>query len=215
MTRRARKLFEPQPSGIVPPLGAAASSTDDLEILRFQRISAGATTAAQRFGEIRASLAEVPTELETAIELPSRLILSTAQDAVWLTSRALVRRTAPTPAQGSVEHRIGLVSRSRPRPLWSARLVTSEVLPQLAGGRLARLAADGARRRTRRAAAARAGPAAARAVGAVVHRAGRDRRLRGYAGADAGHPARPACWRGGWASAAAFPATTFASSALP
>ena len=89
VTRRAQKLFTGLPWGVVPPLGERAANLGDHDILAFQGFTKGFLTAEQRLGEIRASMARKPTSLETAIEIPSRLILSTAQDAVWQTVRRL------------------------------------------------------------------------------------------------------------------------------
>ena len=55
--------------------------------------------------------------LETAIELPFRLILSPAQDARWRTPMLLPNGNAPTPLwQASLEED---VSRSSLRAIWS------------------------------------------------------------------------------------------------
>lgn len=89
VTLRARKLFTALPSGLVPPIGNRAANLSDHDILTFQGLSKGVVTAEQRLSEVRASMARKPNAFETAIEIPSRLILSTAQDAVWQTERSL------------------------------------------------------------------------------------------------------------------------------
>ena len=73
--------------------------------MRFQGFSEAPTTGEARMAEVRASLkseriantengedqpfAGEPLDFETAIEIPSRLILSTAQDAIWRTNRRM------------------------------------------------------------------------------------------------------------------------------
>ena len=89
VTLRARKLFSGDASGIVPPVGARAANLSDGDILAYQGITRGPVTAEQRLGEIRSALAKKPTPYETAIEIPARLTLSTAQDAIWLDRRKL------------------------------------------------------------------------------------------------------------------------------
>lgn len=140
VTRRAEKLFSAAPSGVVPPLGEQAADLDDRKMLTHQGIVAGpAVTGAQRMSEVRASLAQMPTELETAIEIPSRLILSTAQDAVWKTSRRFRAPYGGAPyidpppllEDGSAPMgTIGTVS-SHSRSLWTANLLVDDVLPGL------------------------------------------------------------------------------------
>jgi hypothetical protein len=125
VTRRARKLFARLPSGIMPPLGNRSANANDLDILRFQGISGGAVTAAQRMTEVRAALTKTPTELETAIEIPARLILSTAQDAVWRTNRSLPpeiwdAQSAPCAAHDN-------------RPMKKRRGAAAEAAPEGAG----------------------------------------------------------------------------------
>ena len=87
--RRAQKLFQAAGDGLVPPIGFRAANLSDVDNLAFQGLTRGAVTAEQRMGEIRAALARKPQAYETAIEIPSRLTLSTAQDAIWFTKRKL------------------------------------------------------------------------------------------------------------------------------
>lgn len=140
VTRRAEKLFREAPSGILPPLGQQAADLDDLRMLRHQGLTSGEEiTGVQRMSEIRASLAEGPTALETAIEIPSRLILSTAQDAVWQSTRrfAIPRANsefANAPAvleHGETPTELGAPASSHSRDLWTARLLIDDVLPGL------------------------------------------------------------------------------------
>lgn len=68
-------------------------------------------TVQERLADVEASLRVVPDELQTAIELPARLILSPSQKAQWRTPRQWC------PDSG------------RPVPLWSATLNTDSVNP--------------------------------------------------------------------------------------
>ena len=147
VTLRARKLFTALPSGLVPPIGNRAANLSDRDILTFQGLSKGIVTAEQRLGEVRASMARKPKAFETAIEIPSRLILSTAQDAVWQTERSLpsevlsssgcmsipVSSTSAPPTLASGHDLLcpcETVKSSR-FGLWTARLATEDVNPGL------------------------------------------------------------------------------------
>ncbi|MCG2641433.1 MULTISPECIES: hypothetical protein [Bradyrhizobium] len=144
VTLRARKLFTANPSGILPPIGERASNLTDADILAFQGLTLGSVTAEQRLGEIRASLARKPEKFETAIELPARLTLSTAQDAVWLADRLLpedVRNelscATPKPLvqpladkDDNLVLKDGETSHSR-KPLWTTRLSLDGAEPDL------------------------------------------------------------------------------------
>jgi CheY-like chemotaxis protein len=104
-----------------------------------------AITILNRLGEVRASLARKPTEFETAIELPARLTLSTAQDAIWLADRKLLSAVLNTsscekldpakapvskPEVGEAVLKPGRSERSR-KPLWTARLSLDGAQPDL------------------------------------------------------------------------------------
>lgn len=144
VTLRAQKLFTALPSGIVPPLGERAANLSDHDVLAFQGFSKGFITAEQRLGEIRASMARKPTRYETAVEIPSRLILSTAQDAVWQTVRRLPatadklntgaaathKPPAPVLEAGQSLQPAGEHS-SFEAALWSARLAVEDINPSL------------------------------------------------------------------------------------
>ncbi|MES0100662.1 hypothetical protein [Mesorhizobium sp. M0019] len=140
VTRRAEKLFRELPSGVLPPLGEQAADLDDRHMLDYQGLSAGEDiTGAQRMGEIRASLATTPNALETAIEIPSRLLLSTAQDAVWQTTRRFPipgpdTAFADPPAVlefGAEVTQPGAPIAFHSRDLWTARLLIEDVQPGL------------------------------------------------------------------------------------
>ena len=118
VTRRAQKLYDATQSGLLPPVAERAANLDDRAILEFQGISKGEKSTADRMAEVRTSLAVEPTAFETSIEIPARLILSTAQDAVWQANR---RDLHPECKQ-------------EPRalhPLWTARLLTAEAFPSV------------------------------------------------------------------------------------
>lgn len=140
VTRRAEKLFRPTESGMIPPLGEIAADLDDRAMLCHQGISAGLhITGEQRMGEIRSSLQRHPTALETAIEIPSRLLLSTAQDAVWQATRRFAVPDAGTPfSEQTAMLEFGLAPTEKPgtvlhsaRDLWTARLLVEDVAPGL------------------------------------------------------------------------------------
>lgn len=135
---RARKPAIRLQSGVVPPLGSRALDAGDAELLHFQHFLPGFHTIEMRLDEVRAALRTPVTELETAIEIPSRLVLSTAQDAVWLTSRQL---DAPGQGAGTLAPALAAsmqVLRPGPRTtpaiaqrLWTARLAVDEASPGL------------------------------------------------------------------------------------
>lgn len=144
VTRRAQKLFTALPWGVVPPLGERAASLGDHDILAFQGFTKGLITAEQRLGEIRNSMARKPTEFETAIEIPSRVILSTAQDAIWQTVRHLPasatelnNRVKPPlepkdPAlESGLHQQVAGEMSVHQAGLWTARLAVEDVNPGL------------------------------------------------------------------------------------
>jgi len=144
VTRRAQKLFTALPWGVVPPLGERAANLGDHDILAYQGFTKGFITAEQRLGEIRSSMACKPTEFETAIEIPSRLILSTAQDAIWQTIRHLpasatelndrkpppLKPKAPSLESGLHQQVAGEISVHQ-AALWTARLAVEDINPGL------------------------------------------------------------------------------------
>jgi len=143
VTLRARKLFNGNASGIVPPIGARAANLSDDDVLTFQGITRGGVVAEQRLGEIRAALAKKPTPYETAIEIPARLTLSTAQDAIWFDRRKLpwqvvyehagaVPVVAPEETTGGeTVLEPGEPVRRSHQPLWVARLALDGLEPNL------------------------------------------------------------------------------------
>jgi hypothetical protein len=143
VTLRARKLFSGNASGIVPPIGARAANLSDDDVLAYQGITRGGVAAEQRLSEIRAALAKKPTPYETAIEIPARLTLSTAQDAIWFDKRKLPWRvvyehagTVPVVAPeettgGETVMEPGEPVRRSHQPLWVARLALDGLEPNL------------------------------------------------------------------------------------
>src|SRR5262249_31095135 len=142
VTLRARKLFSGNKSGIVPPIGARAANLADADVLAYQGFTRGPVTAEQRLGEIRASLATKPTPYETATEIPARLTLSTAQDAIWFDKRKLpwqvvheqagaVPACAPEATGAESMMKPGDSVRRSHEPLWTARLALEGLEPNL------------------------------------------------------------------------------------
>jgi hypothetical protein len=145
VTLRARKLFTATPWGVVPPLGARAANLNDHDVLAFQGFSKGFLTAEQRLGEVRASMARKPTLHETAIEIPSRLVLSTAQDAIWQTERRLPstadlnkpakapdpRKAQPPRLESGLDLQHSGQHGEHIAPLWTARLAVDDINPGL------------------------------------------------------------------------------------
>ncbi len=141
VTRRAQRLYDALPSGVLPPVGDRAPNASDKDVLAFQRIPPGPVSGAQRMDQVRAALAVVPNASETAIEIPARLVLSTAQDAVWMTPRRLPdvkTLDGGKPAAGSRPFALddgtavlmpGTPELPRPRHLWAARLFVDELRP--------------------------------------------------------------------------------------
>lgn len=121
VTRRAQKNYKSAPSGLLPPVGERAANLDDRAMLEFQGVAPGEKSSMDRMAEVRASLQIQPDAFETAIEIPARLILSTAQDAVWQTKRALVHPLL----EGEIVDPVG------GHPLWAARLLTRDVFPSV------------------------------------------------------------------------------------
>ena len=120
VTKRAEKLYSF--SDRLPPKWSRTVSTTPSDILAFQGIRPGDAVATSndklrlaqpdtaqsgyrlraqdRLADIQKSISIAPTSSETAIELPARLFLSPAQDAIWLTPRkaqSLYSQDKPAP----------------------------------------------------------------------------------------------------------------------
>lgn len=87
VVRRSQRLFDPLASGLMPSAaGGRQANLNDTDMLAYQGFARGEfTTARQRLAAIGATLQNPPDALETAIDLPARVTLSTAQDAAWRT----------------------------------------------------------------------------------------------------------------------------------
>ncbi|MES0071820.1 hypothetical protein [Mesorhizobium sp. M0058] len=163
VTRRARKLYEALPSGVLPPLGKRGTNSSDQAMMRFQGFAESPMTGEARMAKVRALLDSErtadpvdgggqpfpgePLDFETAIEIPSRLILSTAQDAIWRTNRRMppvvYSASADLPGvafqeaalEPGLEEGEGLAGpkadSAQPRDLWSVRLETTDAEPGL------------------------------------------------------------------------------------
>ncbi|TPK66287.1 MULTISPECIES: hypothetical protein [unclassified Mesorhizobium] len=135
VTQRARKLYEPLASGAIPPVMGRVASVDDHAILIQQGFEAGAKSSEAHLGQVRASLTRRPKGLETQIEIPSRLILSTAQNAIWQSPRK-VSRKAPKEGEADVFDTDPVLPEAdidyeAYEQLWTARLITQDAEPGL------------------------------------------------------------------------------------
>ncbi|WP_316166833.1 MULTISPECIES: hypothetical protein [unclassified Bradyrhizobium] len=95
---------------VLPPLLTKPFTDDQYAKVRLDFLGASRMTGAQRMAEIAASSRDAPHWDQTSIELPFRLMLSPAQDALWRTPRRV--RAIDSLSPGS----------DRPVPLWFARL---------------------------------------------------------------------------------------------
>ncbi|PDQ20079.1 hypothetical protein CN311_16055 [Mesorhizobium sanjuanii] len=138
---RARKLYEPLKSGAIPPVVGRVASVDDEAILVQQGFKRGAKISEAHLGQVRASLSNRPAGLETRIELPARVILSTAQNAIWQAPRKIRKpkpkggeldlfETVPVLASESAIE-TGKKDYTSYEPLWTARLITKDAEPSL------------------------------------------------------------------------------------
>jgi hypothetical protein len=136
VTRRAQRLYDPLASGALPPVAGRVPSLDDLAILKQQGFTPGAKQAAAHLDEVRKSLLTHPENLETQIEIPARLILSTAQNAVWQTPRKVefpeeAKSAKDEKACGPADAKETFAFEYGPQPLWAVRLLASDVNPGL------------------------------------------------------------------------------------
>ncbi|MGY2805604.1 hypothetical protein [Bradyrhizobium sp. USDA 4506] len=86
VVRQAHRLYKAQD----PKQSKLEPQDDPAEILRYHGITGRAElwNSAHRLAEIRQAIAR-PSDYETSLEVPSRLILSPSQDARWKTTRHL------------------------------------------------------------------------------------------------------------------------------
>ena len=123
VVRRSQRLFDPQPSGLTAKTGRRQASLDDADMLVFQGLEPGRfETALQRLAAVEATLREPPGPLETSIDLPARVIMSTAQDAQFQTPRYFPETVAApswlknAPANGQIFNWRKYGDRPDPRP---------------------------------------------------------------------------------------------------
>lgn len=133
VTKRALKLYEPLVSGSLPPVVGRVASVDDHAILVQQGFNRGGKPSAAHLMEVQANLIKRPKALETRIEIPSRLILSTAQNAIWQSPRKVSRDPQMDTAQEifDTDPRPDGTLYDAYEPLWTARLVTEDTEPSL------------------------------------------------------------------------------------
>ncbi|MCF6117114.1 twin-arginine translocation signal domain-containing protein [Mesorhizobium muleiense] len=141
VTQRSQKLYEPLASGALPPVAGRVASVDDHAILRQQGFKPGAKKAQAHLDQVVASLNRRPEGFETHIELPARVILSTAQNAIWQAPRKVLRNgrdgldqkvfaTDPA-APPKPDPKTGELAYTSYEPLWTARLVAGDAEPGL------------------------------------------------------------------------------------
>jgi hypothetical protein len=127
VVRRAEKLLDFDSSGRLPPHWSRKEILDPTALLQHQGIqparswlagpNAARVSVTQRLAEVYASANTRPQPLETAIELPFRLILSAAQDARWRTPALMPQPGSPFPLwQASMEED---TARASLRAIWS------------------------------------------------------------------------------------------------
>ncbi|MBB5456777.1 hypothetical protein [Paraburkholderia sp. Cpub6] len=97
---------------------ATDQSNAAVDMLRMLHMRSGsALTAAERVADVEAALKIAPTPLQTAIELPARLILSPSQSAVWRTPESKLD-WAPGPYHSPPNQVL-----HKAQPLWTAELL--------------------------------------------------------------------------------------------
>lgn len=124
VVRRAERVYAPGPGGRIDEGRGRRLNLQSgamLDHLGFRH--GGFLTSSERLADIQASLV-APGPLETAIELPARLILSPHQEAVFLTPRSV-----PSGIFGTADGEAG--QPDMPRRLWSAELFTADADPGL------------------------------------------------------------------------------------
>lgn len=133
VTQRARKLYEPLASGAIPPVAGRVASVDDHAILVQQGFERGQKSSEAHLGQLRANLSKRPKGLETRIEIPARLILSTAQNAIWQAPRKVSRDAAEVGEAESFDTDPLIPGNGYEayEPLWMTRLVTENPEPGL------------------------------------------------------------------------------------
>ena len=117
VVQRARRQF-PGPCTKGDPFGETEASKP-ADILAKQGIAVDQEkTGVERIREI-VDTVKKPDDFDTALEIPTGLILSPAQDAIWITPKKLPPRLDGSP-DGTV-----------PTPVWQARLLERKKVPSL------------------------------------------------------------------------------------
>lgn len=117
VVQRARRLF-PGPCTKGDPFGETEAK-EPADILAKQGIAVDQEkTGVERIREI-VDTVKKPNDFDTALEIPTGLILSPAQDAIWITPKKLPPRLDGSP-DGTV-----------PTPVWQARLLERKKVPSL------------------------------------------------------------------------------------
>jgi hypothetical protein len=102
------------------------AASDAIEMLRLLGMrSSPSLTAAERLADVEASLKVAPGRLETAIEMPARIVLSPSQSAVWRTPASKLRTPLDFGALRSPASRPPNVA------MWSAELLEASPNPML------------------------------------------------------------------------------------
>lgn len=87
VVRRAERLFDADVTGGFGSSDQRRLNLNDNDMLAFQGFKSSAyRTAAEWLATLQATLME-PGDLDTAIEIPARVVMSPAQDAIWRTPR--------------------------------------------------------------------------------------------------------------------------------
>jgi len=93
VTRRAQRLDEFTRDGLLDIPSRRIANLNDTDVLTFQGIGSGPyMTSQQRLSDIYAAMRDAPGPLETAIELPARLLLSPSQNAIWRIPRTFDKK---------------------------------------------------------------------------------------------------------------------------
>lgn len=125
VTRRAERVYSADTVGLRDSQSNRRLDLSPAAMLDHLGFASGNFVSSDtRMGDVQNALRSPPSDYETAIEIPARLILSPHQDAV-----VLARRAAPVPA--SVFDLDRGMSRPEEKPLWSADFMIDAVDPGL------------------------------------------------------------------------------------
>ncbi|RDK05372.1 hypothetical protein DN412_37405 [Cupriavidus lacunae] len=130
-TDRAKKRKGAQNNAVKSADAKKDASANDqsnaaVDMLRLLQMRSSPTlTAAERLADVEAALKIAPTPLETAVELPARLILSPSQSAVWRTPASKLDWVP------SKSHTAPNLVLHQAVPLWTAELLAAYPNPGL------------------------------------------------------------------------------------